>query len=241
MVILAGLLNILINTYQYYFLEQRDLVAIISNLFLITVGISFFKVGQRLQNPETLGAILVLVAATLICLNWASNQGSQGTLPLWFAPVILFTASMFRGRLLIGVSIYLLAAIISVLGMEALRPEWIQSYVSTEAQLFDKGTVLLVAAIICFTLTLFINIAYREEKDRAIKLAIENHQKELLLNAAHQETEQLRSLLPICAWCRKIENVDGSWSDFESYLLNQQKTDLTHGICPECVKNKGVN
>jgi len=100
---------------------------------------------------------------------------------------------------------------------------------------------LLIATAICFTLTLFINKAYREEKDSAIKLPIENHKNEALLNVVRLETEQLGSLLPICSWCWKFENIDGSWSEFESYLLKQQQTELTCGVYPLYSTNQSFN
>lgn len=121
------------------------------------------------------------------------------------------------------------------------RPSAIQNYVSAEAQLFDKGMVLVVSSAICFVLTFFITIAYRDERDRAVQLAIKNRENEVLLGAALTETGQLRSLLPLCAWCRKIENPDGHWSDLESYLSIQQSTDVTHGMCPDCEKTQGVD
>ena len=241
MVVLAGVLNVLINIYQYHYLAQKDPTAIISNLFLVAVGLAFSKIGNSMKRPEILGAVLVVVATTLIAINWPTNQGSQGTLPLWFAPLILFTASMIRGRLLAGVALYLFVVLVGTVGTEALDPQLIQNYVSAEAQLFDKGMVLVVSSAICFVLTFFITIAYRDERDRAVQLAIKNRENEVLLGAALTETGQLRSLLPLCAWCRKIENPDGHWSDLESYLSIQQSTDVTHGMCPDCEKTQGVD
>tara|TARA_B100000676_G_C17710023_1_gene645800 strand:+ start:447 stop:749 length:303 start_codon:yes stop_codon:yes gene_type:complete len=100
---------------------------------------------------------------------------------------------------------------------------------------------LLITTAIYFTLTLFINKDYREENDRAIKLPIENHKNEALLDVVRLEREQLGSLLLICSWCWKIENIDGSWSEFESYQLKQKQTELTCDIYPLHAKNERFN
>lgn len=46
--------------------------------------------------------------------------------------------------------------------------------------------------------------------------------------------EDLRRLLPLCAWCGRIRNSDGSWEDVTTYLKREAGTDVTHGLCPTC-------
>ena len=210
-------------------------LAIFSCIFLIATGGAFHFVGGRFKHPEKSGAVLITLAATLIGLNWLTNQGSQGSLPLWFSPLFIITAAMLRGRLLTIVTIYLTSMIAISFVLEWRLPQWVVVYGSSEAQLFDTGAVLLLTALICFSLTLFITYAYRQERDLALALEIEKLRKESLLDAALLETNQLKSLLPMCAWCKKIENVDGSWASFERYLSEHSKTDVTHGICPACL------
>ena len=235
MIIIAGLVSLAINLYQYFLLNEHDLTAIFSCIFLIATGGAFHFVGGRFKHPEKSGAVLITLAATLIGLNWLTNQGSQGSLPLWFSPLCIITAAMFRGRLLTIVTIYLTSMIAISFVLEWRLPQWVVVYGSSEAQLFDTGAVLLLTALICFSLTLFITYAYRQERDLALALEIEKLRKESLLDAALLETNQLKSLLPMCAWCKKIENVDGSWASFERYLSEHSKTDVTHGICPACL------
>jgi hypothetical protein len=52
--------------------------------------------------------------------------------------------------------------------------------------------------------------------------------------AAMEEVRVLRGLLPICAWCRRIHEDDGSWQQFETYVANHTQAEFTHGICPDC-------
>ncbi|MGM0568249.1 MAG: GAF domain-containing protein [Elusimicrobiota bacterium] len=46
----------------------------------------------------------------------------------------------------------------------------------------------------------------------------------------------LRGLIPICAECKKVRNVQGRWSEIEDYLKKHSEIRFTHGICAECEK-----
>jgi len=48
------------------------------------------------------------------------------------------------------------------------------------------------------------------------------------------QIQTLESLLPICAWCKKVRNDAGYWYQIEKYITANSKTKITHGICPEC-------
>ena len=58
------------------------------------------------------------------------------------------------------------------------------------------------------------------------------------LQRALNEVVQLRSLLPICASCKRIRDDKGYWNHIESYLSKHSNLDFTHTICPECVQEK---
>jgi ligand-binding sensor domain-containing protein len=45
----------------------------------------------------------------------------------------------------------------------------------------------------------------------------------------------LSGLLPICAWCKKVRDDGGYWSQLETYVAEHSEADFTHGICPECL------
>lgn len=63
-----------------------------------------------------------------------------------------------------------------------------------------------------------------EERERLI-----SELKEALANV-----KQLSAMLPICAYCKKIRDDKGYWSQVESYISNHTDTIFSHGICPEC-------
>ena len=45
---------------------------------------------------------------------------------------------------------------------------------------------------------------------------------------------QLQGLLPICAWCKKIRDQDGSWQKLETYISDNSEAEFSHAICLEC-------
>lgn len=45
---------------------------------------------------------------------------------------------------------------------------------------------------------------------------------------------ELRGLLPICAYCKRIRDDSGEWQDFESYVGERTNTSFSHTLCPDC-------
>jgi nitrogen fixation/metabolism regulation signal transduction histidine kinase len=70
----------------------------------------------------------------------------------------------------------------------------------------------------------------------SVPFKFENSYLTLLIMEDITELIQLRGLLPICAWCKKIRNDKNYWESVEQYMHKQFDTDFTHGICPECVQ-----
>jgi hypothetical protein len=53
-----------------------------------------------------------------------------------------------------------------------------------------------------------------------------------------ERVKTLHGLLPICAWCKRIRDDRGYWTQVESYLQKNTGADFTHGICPECLQKR---
>jgi len=56
------------------------------------------------------------------------------------------------------------------------------------------------------------------------------------LQEAFANLKILRGLLPLCASCKKIRDDKGYWNQLEVYLLKHSDAEITHGICPDCMK-----
>ncbi|HXF10709.1 MAG TPA: PAS domain S-box protein [Desulfuromonadaceae bacterium] len=62
------------------------------------------------------------------------------------------------------------------------------------------------------------------------------------LTDALKQVKTLNGLLPICASCKRIRDDRGYWQQVETYISAHTNAILTHGICPECLKQyKAVN
>ncbi len=56
------------------------------------------------------------------------------------------------------------------------------------------------------------------------------------LRGALAKIKTLGGLLPICAWCKKIRDDQGYWSQVEEYIQQHSDAEFTHGMCPDCQK-----
>jgi DNA-binding response OmpR family regulator len=54
------------------------------------------------------------------------------------------------------------------------------------------------------------------------------------LESALSNVKQLRGLLPMCAYCKKIRVDNSYWQQLEAYLTTHSDAQVSHGICPEC-------
>jgi CheY-like chemotaxis protein len=70
------------------------------------------------------------------------------------------------------------------------------------------------------------------------KQRMERERLELIerLESALAEVAQLRGLLPVCAWCKKVRDDAGYWDSIEGYLARHLSTQYTHGICQDCAQ-----
>lgn len=57
------------------------------------------------------------------------------------------------------------------------------------------------------------------------------------LAEALTDLRTLRGLLPICSHCKGIRDDAGYWQSVEEYVRDHTEADLTHGICPKCLKH----
>lgn len=62
------------------------------------------------------------------------------------------------------------------------------------------------------------------------------NEKTVSLESALSEVKTLRSLLPICANCRKVRDDEGLWTQLDAYLSIHTDTRFSHGLCPDCMR-----
>lgn len=50
------------------------------------------------------------------------------------------------------------------------------------------------------------------------------------------ELVELRRIVPICSYCRKVRDDSDYWQQVEDYFLKYTNVRFTHGLCPDCMK-----
>ena len=58
------------------------------------------------------------------------------------------------------------------------------------------------------------------------------------LNEALDQIKTLRGIVPICMHCKKIRDDQGFWSQVEVYVHNHTEAEFSHGVCPDCMKER---
>lgn len=76
-------------------------------------------------------------------------------------------------------------------------------------------------------------------QDVSERVAREAERERLLaeLQDALANVRKLSGLLPICAWCKKVRDDQGYWSEIDAYVHAHSDARFSHGICPECAKD----
>jgi hypothetical protein len=92
--------------------------------------------------------------------------------------------------------------------------------------------------------------AAQQAEARQRTLAAVNHQLRLAqeslatrireLEDALVKIKQLRGLLPICSYCKKIRNDANYWQQLESFISEQTEATFSHGICPDCYTTRVI-
>jgi hypothetical protein len=49
-----------------------------------------------------------------------------------------------------------------------------------------------------------------------------------------REVVALRGLLPICMYCKRVQDVEGQWHSVEQYVAARSEAAFTHRVCPYC-------
>lgn len=71
--------------------------------------------------------------------------------------------------------------------------------------------------------------------DLAARLVVAERILDLL-----EEVRQLKGLLKICSYCKRIHDVDGQWQPVEVYVSRRSDARFTHTICQDCVKEHSL-
>lgn len=69
---------------------------------------------------------------------------------------------------------------------------------------------------------------------RIVELQSRLEQRVAELERAMAEVRQLRDLLPICSYCKRIREGEAYTTSVEAYLAEHSEARFSHGVCPDC-------
>jgi len=52
------------------------------------------------------------------------------------------------------------------------------------------------------------------------------------------EIRQLKELIPMCVYCRKVRDEENYWEQVESYVQKKTGSRFSHGACPDCCEKE---
>ena len=73
-----------------------------------------------------------------------------------------------------------------------------------------------------------------ELEDRVAERTAELQRAKEAAEDALGEVKQLRGLLPICSYCKRVREGDEYTLSVEAYLAQHTQAQLSHGVCPDC-------
>jgi ligand-binding sensor domain-containing protein len=85
---------------------------------------------------------------------------------------------------------------------------------------------------ICAAFVLLVAWTTLELRVRALRF----RERELRRLVAEElaQIKVLRGMLPICAWCQKVRDDAGYWTQIQTYVAANSEAEFSHGICPDC-------
>ncbi len=173
--------------------------------------------GMKGALRSFIAVALTLVAFQLFLMDQFAIAGSIRLAPLRFAAWAVW--------------VLLLSALSSI--SAAIMFKGLEQAVADERQLKDSLEQIVSHRTSVLNET---NARLHEENTRR-KAAEEEKEKRIKeLQQALSEIKTLRGLLPICASCKRIRDDAGYWQEIEYYLYAHTTAELTHAICPDCLK-----
>lgn len=91
-----------------------------------------------------------------------------------------------------------------------------------------------------YFLVLIIQMRYTRAQERIFQILYEQNRQleadKLQIAEAKDEIRQLSAILPVCSHCRKVRDEDGRWQGLDRYIVTHTTSEVTHGLCPDCLK-----
>lgn len=205
-------------------------------LLLSIIVLAFYR-----QKISTKHKAIVLV--TLMLINGFAGFYTLGVMAgsVFFFPLAAVTVALSYSK---RTTFLFVLMLILAIGLVTFGFTSNQIQMTTEANLLLSNhwhwySYLVEIILICVVSSAII-ATYRGFTWRLIA-EIKNHRDELIkanrdLQDALEEVKVLQGILPLCSFCKKIRNDEGSWEQVDVYIHKHSEADISHGICPDCAK-----
>ena len=91
-------------------------------------------------------------------------------------------------------------------------------------------TALAAIAVLVLVSLALLYARYRLKRNSEARLRAQAE----ALSEALARVQLLKGMLPICAWCKKVRDDNGYWTQVEAYVSDHSAAEFTHSICPSC-------
>lgn len=200
----------------------QDFVVLVLGL----VSLWLYRASMRgRHHMKAFTLLLVLV----LNLCWFAGGGSLGSMGMFFFVGIMVISIFFRGGLRWAFLGGFFANVVVLFTLDFIHPEWSIPFNGSYARYLEMVSGATISLMACLLVLLAVISSHDQEQKR---LAESNRR----LLQSFDEIHTLQGLLPICAWCKKVRNDQGLWTQVEQYLAERTKLSFTHGMCPECAK-----
>jgi hypothetical protein len=157
------------------------------------------------HKQQRLSSILAL-AALVLTLDWAT--GPYIRFPIAFVLPVFLMGWWYGRWSAIGLAYVLLTIRLSYsFYWDAAIPHWL---------LYEGINTLIRASVLTLVAYLAARVAVQTRDFRPAPKA-------------------LKGMLPICAHCKKIRNLQNKWEQLEVYITQQSEAEFSHSICPDCM------
>ena len=96
--------------------------------------------------------------------------------------------------------------------------------------------IIVLCGLLIFALVFFWTRSLQREIQARKKIEEERNALIDQLKQTLREVKTLRGFLPICSHCRKVRKDSGYWQQIEAYIQEHTDAKISHGICPECMR-----
>jgi hypothetical protein len=155
--------------------------------------------------------VLIGLTVTIAALDWIS--GPHVSLGLLYLFPLSLAAWCGSARLALAIALALPVLRLSYFVFDVWEPP------GTFAHVFLNA---VVRAVVLVAVALLIRRARR-------------------VRELEREVAMLRGMLPICMYCKRIQDTEGRWQPVEQYVSDRSGAAFTHCVCPYCTDtHRGV-